>query len=78
MGIIAVPSAAYHLPKQKVRADEEWGPLASTLLRASSTGQLFLPSSTTMSSQQLQYTNLRQRRLQDRSDTTTDDDERYL
>lgn len=45
--IVAVPSAAQHFPQQKVRGREEWGPLASTLLRASSAGQLLIPSTQT-------------------------------
>ena len=42
--IIAVPSAAQHFPQQKVRGNEEWGPLASSLLRASSTSQMLIPT----------------------------------
>ncbi|CAF1317990.1 unnamed protein product [Rotaria magnacalcarata] len=76
VGIIAVPSAAYHFPRQKVRGSEEWGPLASTLLRASSTSQLLVPSSTMMTSQEeLQYISSIQGRVQGRIDTTTDEEE---
>ncbi|CAF1272609.1 unnamed protein product [Adineta steineri] len=42
--IIAVPSAVQHFPQQKIHPQEEWGPLASTLLRASFTGQMLIPS----------------------------------
>ena len=46
--VIAVPSAAQHFPQQKTRGNEEWGPVASTLLRASFAGQMLIPSSTSM------------------------------
>jgi hypothetical protein len=42
--IIAVPSAAQHFPQQKVHGNEEWGPLASSLLRASFTSQMLIPT----------------------------------
>ncbi|CAF0906497.1 unnamed protein product [Rotaria sordida] len=74
--IIAVPSAAHHFPRQKTRGNEEWGPLASTLLRASSTGQLLIPSSTLLTSQQDDsYMRSIQRTVQGRMDITTDEEE---
>ncbi len=48
--IVAVPSASQHFPQQKIRGEEEWGPMASTLLRASFTGQMLIPSSSSMTS----------------------------
>ncbi|UJR28194.1 hypothetical protein I4U23_009445 [Adineta vaga] len=43
--IVAVPSIAQKFPRQKVRANEEWGPMVPSLLRASSTDQLLFPKS---------------------------------
>jgi hypothetical protein len=43
--IVAVPSASQHFPQQKTRGSEEWGPLASTLLRATFATQILIPSS---------------------------------
>jgi len=45
--IVAVPLAAQQFPQQKIHARDEWGPIVSTLLRASSTGQLLIPSTQT-------------------------------
>lgn len=78
-GIIAVPSAARHFPQQKVRGNDEWGPLASTLLRASSTGQLLIQSSTIIHSQQDDgYRRSIQKTSIGRMDANTDEEERYL
>ncbi|CAF2815027.1 unnamed protein product [Rotaria sp. Silwood2] len=76
--ITAVPSAAPNFPRQKIHGNEEWGPLASTLLRASSTSQLLIPSTTLITSQQDDnYMRSIQRTVRERMDTTTDEEERY-
>ncbi|CAF2144262.1 unnamed protein product [Rotaria magnacalcarata] len=48
--IIGVPSARQYFPQQKTQAREEWGPIASTLLRASATTQMLIPSSSSKTS----------------------------
>ncbi|CAF3810528.1 unnamed protein product [Rotaria socialis] len=48
--IVAVPSASQHFPQQKIQAREEWGPIASTLLRASATAHMLIPSSSSKTS----------------------------
>ncbi|CAF0930328.1 unnamed protein product [Rotaria sp. Silwood1] len=74
--IVAVPSAASYFPRQKIHANEEWGPLASTLLRASSTSQLLIPTTTLLTTQQDDnYIRSIQRTIRGRMDTTTDEEE---
>ncbi|CAF1128948.1 unnamed protein product [Rotaria sordida] len=48
--IVAVPSAVQQFPQQKTRATDEWGPIASTLLRASLTSQILIPLSSSRTS----------------------------
>ncbi|UJR21266.1 hypothetical protein I4U23_024361 [Adineta vaga] len=44
--LVAVPSAVgQHFPRQNTNPREEWGTVASTLLRASMTSQMLIPSS---------------------------------
>jgi hypothetical protein len=77
--IVAVPSVARYFPQQKIRGNEEWGPLASTLLRASSTGQLLIPSSSVISSQRDGgYRRSKQRTSIGQMNPSTDGEERYL
>jgi len=80
--IVAVPSAYQHFPQQKIYGNDEWGPLASTLLRASSTGQMLIPSSSSMTSlnqhDEDDYQNSKRQTPIGRMDASTDEDERYL
>jgi len=80
--IVAVPSASQHFPQQKIYGNDEWGPLASTLLRASSTGQMLIPSSSSMTSlnqhDEDDYQNSKRQTPIGRMDASTDEDERYL
>lgn len=75
VSLIAVPSVASHIPQQKIRANEQWGPLASTLLRASSVDQLLIPSSTHLHSQRsVDYRQPTPRQSTGRMDASTDED----
>lgn len=80
VGIIAVPSAARYFPQQKVRGNDQWGPLASTLLRASSTGQLLIPSPSIVISSPRAYDHTYpvQKPSTGRMDASSDEEERYL
>jgi hypothetical protein len=79
--IIAVPSAAQHFPQQKVRGNEEWGPLASSLLRASTTSQMLIPTPPMTSfsqddddDEEDDYQHSRQRTPIGRMDASTDEE----
>lgn len=79
--IIAVPSAGQHFPQQKTRGNDEWGPLASTLLRASSINQMLIPSSHISALNQDDEDNYQhsQRRTPiGRMNASSDEDDRYL
>ena len=77
--IVAVPSAAQHFPQQKLRAHDQWGPLATTLLRASSTSQLLLPSSSNARSHRHEISHYTQRSASTgRINPSTDGEERYF
>ncbi|CAF0741166.1 unnamed protein product [Adineta steineri] len=74
--IIAVPSVAQYFPQQKSQGDEEWGPLASTLLRASSINQLLIQPSTTINrKQENDSPRPSPRTTLGRMDASTDEDE---
>ncbi|CAF2411488.1 unnamed protein product [Rotaria sp. Silwood2] len=78
--IVAVPSVSQHFPQQKTRANEEWGPVASTLLRASLTSQILIPSSSSSKTSLNQYVEDDSQRSRIRTpigrmDASTDDDE---
>jgi len=72
VSLVAVPSVASQIPQQKTRANEQWGPLASTLIRASSVDQLLIPSTTHLHSQP----NIVHRRSIGRMDASTDENSR--
>lgn len=83
--IVAVPAVAPHFPQQKVRANEEWGPMASTLLRASFTSQLLVPSTSSKTSLNQyddddddddDYVTTKKRTAVGSMDASTDDDDR--
>lgn len=75
--IIAVPSASQCFPRQKLRANEEWGPLATTILNASLTNQMLIPSSDINQNINDNYQVSPRRTPIGRMDASTDDD-RYF
>ena len=77
--IVAVPSAVQHFPQQKVTGGEEWGPLASTLLQASFTGQMLIPPSSSMTSfvqdEEDDHSHSKRRTPTGRIDASSDEDD---
>ena len=78
--VIAVPSAARYFPIQKTSGQDEWGPFASTVLRASLTTQMLLPSPSVTSSRdddEDSHQFNKQRSPIGRMDASTDEDRCY-
>ena len=77
VGILAVPAAAPYIPQQKISANEEWGPMSSTLLRAASESQLLVHPSIAYhseSSDRRRYET--QRKVTDHLNDSSEDEER--
>ncbi|CAF0976224.1 unnamed protein product [Rotaria sp. Silwood1] len=76
--IVALPSAAQCFPQQKILANEEWGPVASTFLHASLASQILIsPSSKTLLNQYVEDNSqhTRTRTPIGRMDASTDEEE---